>query len=72
MSEFELKARIPSPAVLALAEAFASIDGALERYRTGIAGDEAGYYDGYNIEAAEIITRLEARGFTIVEIGDSK
>ncbi len=55
----------------ALAEAWASIDGRLERFRACKA-DKAldlkdGSYSGYMCEAEEMIERLETRGFTVVE-----
>lgn len=68
----ELKSRVPTPAVQAVAEAWASIDGKLNAYRAGKPGDEDGYRDGYDIEAEELIKRLEARGYMLIEIGDHK
>lgn len=53
----------------ALAEAWASIDGKLERFRDDKAGklDELdGTFEGYMTEAKEMIERLERRGFTII------
>jgi hypothetical protein len=64
---------ILNPAVEALAEAWASIDGKLDHFRRE--RDEkipltdptcAGHYEGYLSEAGEMILRLEARGFTVV------
>lgn len=57
-------------AVDAIAEAWASIDGKLPQYSheraTGIRG--SGHYEGYQTEAAELIKRLETRGFKVVPI----
>lgn len=50
-------------AVEALADAWASIDGKLDEFRNP--GPD-GHYDGYMIEAREMIHRLEARGYVIV------
>lgn len=54
----------------ALAEAWASIDGKLERFRACKADPELdnteGRYQGYMCEAEEMIRRLEKRGFTVV------
>lgn len=60
-------------AVEALADAWASIDGKHEEF-WACKADPAretleGYYGGYTEEAAEMITRLERRGFTIRAIG---
>jgi len=57
----------------ALAEAWASIDGKLDRFRACKADDALedveGHYQGYMVEAEEMIRRLESRGFTVVERG---
>lgn len=56
-------------ATAALAESWASIDGKLDAYRAGRNGDDFdGRFDGYNIEAAEMIERLKRRGFAVVRI----
>ena len=50
----------------ALAEANASMNGKLNKFRSGKDGqDDDGHYDGYMSEAGEILRRLESRGFTI-------
>lgn len=56
----------------ALADAWASIDGKLDEYRAGrnapsIVDEPGGHFSGYQDEAAEMIRRLEARGYTIVK-----
>lgn len=59
-------------AIEALAESWASIDGNLEPFRTerdsGMTHHDPGYtghYDGYMVEAAEMIQRLRARGYDV-------
>lgn len=56
----------------ALAEAWASIDGKLDRFRACKVDPElefvGGYYGGYMIEAKEMILRLEKRGYTVVPL----
>jgi hypothetical protein len=60
--------------VEAVAEAWASIDGKLEGFRHGQEfpdSDRArceGYYDGYMHEAAELLERIEARGYRLVRV----
>ena len=58
--------------VEALAEAWASIDGKLDRFisnRDNRALDITdGSYQGYMYEAGEMISRLKKRGFTIAAI----
>ncbi len=55
--------------IVALAEAWASMDGKLERYQADDGSDpKDGTRDGYNGEAAEMIKRLNARGFDVVPI----
>lgn len=58
------------PRTEALADAWASIDGKSEKFwacKSDRARDAVeGYYDGYMIEAASMIERLERRGFTVV------
>ncbi len=55
--------------IVALAEAWASMDGRLERYLADDGSDRMdGTRDGYNVEAAEMIKRLNARGFDVVPI----
>lgn len=64
------------PRVVALAEAWASIDGKLEPFRaesklTEIPWDDpafTGHYMGYVAEAKELIVRLNARGFDVVPL----
>jgi hypothetical protein len=56
---------------LALADAWASIDGKVDEFRAGqkatsILEEPGGHFSGYLYEAEEMIRRLEARGFTIV------
>lgn len=46
----------------ALAEAWASIDGKLDQFRSGAGG----YRDGYLSEAEEMLRRLETRGFRLI------
>jgi len=66
-----------NPAVTALAEALASMDGKLERFRferDSLDSKEAeigGHYDGYMIEAEEVIVRLRRRGFDIIPLAGS-
>lgn len=57
----------PGP-VEALAEAWASIDGKLEKFRDskGAPLEAGGHYDGYMEEAKEMIRRLRTRGFDVV------
>ena len=56
--------------VEALADAWASIDGTLEKFRAGkglaLQDQPGGYYDAYIADAEAMVERLEARGFTIV------
>ncbi len=54
----------------ALAESWASIDGRLKRYRSDDGSDRTdGTRDGYNAEAAELIKRLNARGYDVTPLG---
>jgi hypothetical protein len=56
-------------AVQAVAEAWASIDGKLEAYLAESPGSfDPGHRDGYNIEAAELIQRIERRGYILVPV----
>lgn len=55
-------------AVEALAEAWASIDGKLDEFRAANGEDVTGHRDGYLIEAAEMIERMERRGYTVVAL----
>ena len=57
-----------TPVQLALAEVWASIDGKLERFLTDSPGSDDGTRDGYMLEAAEAIARLEARGYTVARL----
>lgn len=53
----------------AVAEAWASIDGKLERFRddkAGKLGDMDGTYQGYMAEASELLRRIEGRGWVLV------
>lgn len=52
----------------AVAEAWASIDGKLELYEAERDADEitTGHFVGYQAEAAELIKRIEQRGFVLV------
>jgi hypothetical protein len=54
----------------ALAEAMASMDGKLEKFRACKSDQAAearmGYYEGYLTEARELVERLSRRGFGIV------
>ena len=71
-------AREQRSAVEALAEAWASIDGKLEEFRTEKAIAEGqfattsivmnGHYAGYMAEASEMIDRLRARNFDVTPI----
>jgi hypothetical protein len=71
----------PSPAILALAEAWASIDGKLDLFRHEYDAapdcgdhdnpDDTRTFDGYVIEAQELLARLRMRGFTIVPLTTS-
>jgi hypothetical protein len=67
--EAKLPAPRRNPAIQALAEAWASIDGKLDLYRAENDGAaESGFRDGYDTEARELIERLEMRGYTIVPL----
>ena len=56
-----------SEAIEALAEAWASLDGNLEGFHAGRAGEDTeGHYHGYLSDAAELAKRLETRGYVIV------
>lgn len=58
-----------SPAVLALADAWASVDGKLEKYRRDDGSNPVlGYRDGYRADAATLIDRLATRGFAVVPL----
>jgi len=54
----------------ALAEAWASIDGKLERFRAEkiLSGDGTGTFVGYMAEAEEMIRRLYTRGYSITPL----
>src|SRR5262249_40442351 len=53
-----------SEAIEALAEAWASLDGNLEGFHAGRAGEDTeGHYHGYLSDAAELAKRLERRGY---------
>lgn len=57
-------------AIEAVAEAWASIEGRLIRFRAGKTDRSPdrvdGTYQGYMVEAAELIARVERRGFVLV------
>jgi hypothetical protein len=56
-----------SEAIEALAEAWASLDGKLDEFLAGRAGEDTeGDYHGYLSDAAELAKRLEHRGYVIV------
>lgn len=69
-------------AITAVAEAWASIDGKLEKFiaeRNVVEGDFAkstvimdGHYAGYMAEASEMIDRLNARGYDVTKIRVAK
>lgn len=53
----------------AVAEAWASIDGKLDEFKGGRCGfDQKGHYEGYLSEAAELLARVEKRGWRLVPI----
>jgi len=63
-------------AIDALAEAWASIDGKLDKYlidkgtdggMVDLHGMPYGFYDGYQADATELLTRLEGRGYTVTK-----
>jgi len=63
-------------AIDALAEVWASIDGKLDKYLIDKGTDGGmvdehgmpyGYYDGYQVDAQELIVRLEGRGYTVTK-----
>lgn len=60
----------------AVAQAWASIDGHLERFLYERENPDAtaegyeGRYLGYMAEAQELIERIEARGYKLVEVGN--
>lgn len=61
-------------AIDAVAEAWASIDGNLQKYEYEKANEDAietslwGHYEGYQAEAVEMIHRIEARGYKLVRL----
>lgn len=62
---------ITPDAIEAVADAWASIDGKVELFRSGknaksIEDEPGGHYSGYMAEAAELIARLRKRGFEVV------
>jgi len=58
-----------SEAIEALAEAWASLDGKLDEFHAGRAGEDTeGDYHGYLSDAAELAKRLEHRGYVIVRV----
>jgi hypothetical protein len=61
-------AEFTTDAVYALAAAWASIDGKLERFAKDTPGSRDGTRDGYMIEAEEMVKRLYTRGFKVVPI----
>jgi uncharacterized protein (DUF433 family) len=57
----------------ALADAWASIDGKVEKFRAGkgassLMEEPGGHYSGYMCEAEEMIRRLNARGFDVTPL----
>lgn len=54
----------------AIAEAWASIDGELEKFRAERSATDygSGTYVGYMEEAKELIKRIERRGYTITPL----
>ncbi len=57
----------------ALADAWASIDGKVEKFRAGkdvdtFEDEPGGYYSGYMEDAAELRKRLKKRGFLITKL----
>ena len=62
---------IPRDAEEALADAWASIDGKLDKFRAGrglpITEQPGGHYCGYLEDAHSMIERLERRGFIITK-----
>ena len=56
----------------ALADAWASIDGKVEKFRKGKTAKSimsyGGYYAGYMEDAEELISRLHARGFNVTKL----
>jgi len=60
-------AAMRNAAIEALAECWASMDGKLDEFRAGKASksDPGGHYQGYWVEASDVLQRLETRGFTI-------
>src|SRR5262249_16007622 len=56
-----------SEAIEALAEAWASLNGKLEEFHAGRAGEDTeGHYHSYPRDAAQLAKRLERRGYLIV------
>lgn len=61
----------------ALADAWASIDGKVEKFRAGkgaasIEDEPGGYYSGYMSDAEELAMRLLKRGFIITPQGPAR
>jgi hypothetical protein len=58
----------------ALADAWASIDGKLDKFRAGkdlhIEEQPGGHYEGYMADAEELARRLKKRGFVIVPVAE--
>jgi hypothetical protein len=56
----------------AIADAWASIDGKLDKFRAGkgmrLEDEPGGHYSGYMAEAEEMINRLRARGYLVVHL----
>lgn len=61
------------PAIEALAEAWATMDGKAVEFRDGrgkpIGDQPGGHYEGYMVEAEEVIHRLRRRGFRMTQEG---
>ncbi len=74
LSRLTAAAETSKEMVEAVAESWASIDGKLERFRedkTGSLGQMDGCYDGYMIEAKELLVRAERRGYAIDRVSVS-
>lgn len=59
------------PEIEAVAEAWASIDGRLEKFQMDKAGklpETAGHYQGYICDAESLVERILLRGFVVVPI----
>lgn len=73
MTEAESFRHCVTPA-LALADAWASIDGKVDEFRLGqkatsILEEPGGHFSGYLYEAEEMIRRLHDRGYQVLPLG---